>query len=227
MLRRILRAASRRSPTAFLIALFFFVAATSAAAYALLPPTAAPATEAATVKIVMQNGHGSGVHIGDGFIVTAAHVIGQSKDAQVKSKDGVTRKADVLWVNTAYDIALLRTSSAGSRIDGLGVAKLSCAAAKVGDSITAYGNPLSVEFVAAYGKIAGEARQTTVWKSVYVTDITTVMGQSGGPVFGANGDLIGITVGVMAAQVGLSGSLVGYGFVVPSAEVCGLLARVG
>lgn len=220
MLRRFMRAALRRSPTAFLATLFVLVAATSAAAYALLPPTSSPATEAATVKIVMQNGHGSGVHIGDGFIVTAAHVIGQSKDAQVKSKDGVTRKADVLWVNTAYDIALLRTSSAG-----LGTAHLSCGSAKAGDPITAYGNPLGIEFVAAYGKIAGDPRASGPWKSVYVTDMTTVMGQSGGPVFGADGNLIGITVGVMAAQVGLSGSLVGYGFVVPSSEVCGLLAR--
>ena len=116
--------------------------------------------------------------------------------------------------------SLLRTSS-----DGLGIAKLACHAVKVGDPIVAYGNPLKIEFVAAYGKIAGEPRETGPWKSVYVTDITTVMGQSGGGTFADNGDLIGITVGVMAAQVGLSGSLVGYGFVVPSADICGLLAR--
>ena len=78
MLRRFLRAASRRTPTAFLVALFLVIAATSAAAYALLPPPALPATETATVKIQVSNGHGSGVHIGDGFILTAAHVVGGS-----------------------------------------------------------------------------------------------------------------------------------------------------
>lgn len=204
----------------FLIAFLFIVAATSAAAYGLRQPSAGHDTESSTVKVMLAIGHGSGVHIGDGFIVTAAHVVGQSKDVQIKSKNGVMRKADVLWINTAYDIALLRTSSAG-----LGTAHLSCGSGKAGDPITAYGNPLGIEFVAAYGKIAGEPRASGPWKSVYVTDVTTVMGQSGGPVFGADGDLIGITVGVMAAQVGFSGSLVGYGFVVPSAEVCGLLAR--
>jgi len=174
MLRRFLRAASRRTPTAFLVALFLVIAATSAAAYALLPPTPA-ATETATVKIVVHNGHGSGVHIGDGFIVTAAHLVGDAKEVQLKQKGGALRKADVLWVNKANDIALLRTSSAG-----IGVAKLACRAVNAGDPIVAYGNPLKIEFVAAYGKIAGDPRETEPWKSVYVTDITTVMGQSGG-----------------------------------------------
>lgn len=220
MLRRFLRASLRRSSTAFLVALFLVVAATSAAAYALLPPPALPATESATVKIFPSSGHGSGVHIGDGFIVTAAHVVGDAKEVQLKAKGGALRKADVLWVNKANDIALLRTSS-----DGLDIAKLACHAVKVGDPIVAYGNPLKIEFVAAYGKIAGEPRETGPWKSVYVTDITTVMGQSGGGAFADNGDLIGITVGVMAAPIGFSGSLVGYGFVVPSTAVCELLGR--
>lgn len=220
MLRRFLRASLRRSPTAFLVALFVIVAATSAAAYALLPPPNLPATEIATVKIQVNDGHGSGVHIGDGFIITAAHVVGDEKEVQLKAKGAEFRKADVLWVNKANDIALLRTSS-----DSLGIAHLSCRAVNAGDPIVAYGNLLQIEFVAAYGKIAGEPRKTGPWNAVYVTDITTVMGQSGGPVFTDNGDLIGITVGVMAAPIGFSGSLVGYGFVVPSAEVCGLLAR--
>lgn len=220
MLRRFLRASLRRSPTAFLVALFLVIAATSAAAYALRPPPALPATETATVKIQVNDGHGSGVHIGDGFIVTAAHVVGDAKEVQLKAKGGALRKADVLWVNKANDIALLRTSS-----DGLGIAKLGCHGVRVGDTIVAYGNPLKIEFVAAYGRIAGEPRETGPWKSVYVTDITTVMGQSGGGTFAENGDLIGITVGVMAAPIGFSGSLVGYGYVVPSTAVCELLAR--
>lgn len=220
MLRRFLRRIV--SPRAFLVALFLVIAATSAAAYALLPPPNLPATESATVKIELENGHGSGVHIGDGFIVTAAHVVGDAKEVQLKAKGGALRKADILWVNKANDIALLRTSS-----DGLGAAKLACRVVKAGDPIVAYGNPVQIEFVAAYGKIAGDPRETGPWKSVYVTDITTVMGQSGGGTFAENGDLIGIAVGVMAAPVGFSGSLVGYGYVVPSTAVCELLGRVG
>ena len=162
-----------------------------------------------------------GVFEADAVLVRqVAHVVGDAKEVQLKAKGGALRKADVLWANKANDIALLRTSSAG-----LGSANLVCRSVKAGDAIVAYGNPLKIEFVAAYGKIAGDPRETGPWKSVYVTDITTVMGQSGGPVYADNGDLIGITVGVMAAPIGFSGSLVGYGYVVPSTAVCELLAR--
>ncbi len=198
--------------------------ALSSAAYFAAPTvaayTASPATEAATVKVILKNGHGSGVHIGNGFVVTAAHVAGDAATVELKTKDGKTRPADVLWVNKTYDIALLRTSP-----EMLPAASLNCRRAGVGTSIEAIGNPLSVEFVSAYGRIAGESRATGPWKSVFVTDITTVQGQSGGPVFGPSGEVVGITVGVMGVPLGLSASLVGYGFVVPSTDVCALLGR--
>jgi S1-C subfamily serine protease len=181
---------------------------------------AAPATEAATVKVVLPKGHGSGVHIGNGFVLTAAHVAGDASTVELKSKDGKKRQADVLWINKAYDIALLRTSP-----EMLPAARLSCETVKAGTAIEVIGNPLSVEFVTAYGKIAGAARTAGPWKSVYVTDTTTVMGQSGGGVFAASGELVGITVGVMSMPLGFSASLTGFGFVVPSADVCSLLGR--
>lgn len=182
---------------------------------------AAPATEAATVKVILTNGHGSGVHIGNGFVVTAAHVAGDAATVELKTKDGKSRPADVLWVNKTYDIALLRTSP-----EMLPAAHLDCRTVSAGTVIEAIGNPLSVEFISAYGKIAGSPRAQGPWKSVFVTDITTVQGQSGGPVFGPSGDVVGITVGVMGVPMGFSASLVGYGFVVPSTDVCALLGRV-
>lgn len=177
-------------------------------------------TETTLVKISLEGGHGSGVSIGNGYILTAAHVVKDAKTATLKTKDGKTRRAAVLWANTEYDIALLR-----SQDGNMDAATLDCRIAQAGDFITSYGNPLNVEFAAAFGRIAGEPRALGPWKSVFVTDITTVMGQSGGPVFDADGRLIGITVGVMGAPMGFSHSLVGYGFVVPSRAVCDLLAR--
>lgn len=196
--------------------------ALSSVAYFVAPTvvayTASSVTDAAAVKVIMERGHGSGVHIGDGFVLTAAHVAGGAATLKLKSKDGQIRQADVLWTNKAYDIALLRTSPAG-----LPAASLDCQRAGVGTSIEAIGNPLSVEFVSAYGKIAGAPRESGPWKSVYVTDMTTVMGQSGGGVF-SGGRVVGITVGVMSVP-GLLPSLIGYGFVVPSSDVCALLGR--
>jgi S1-C subfamily serine protease len=59
-----------------------------------------------------------------------------------------------------------------------------------------------------------------------VTDITTVPGQSGGPVLNADGKVVGITVGVMRVPMGFaSASYVGVGFIVPGKTICNLLAR--
>lgn len=179
-----------------------------------------PETISAMVKVKLPNGHGSGVSIGDGYIITAAHVAGTEKTVTLKLSDGSIRPATVLWASKEYDIALLKTSP-----DRLGKAKLECRVAKDGEPIVSMGNPMALEFVSAYGKIAGSPREFAHWKSVYITDITTIMGQSGGPVFDADGDLIGITVGVMVAPINFTGSFVGYGFAVPSSEICSLLAR--
>lgn len=198
------------SVAAFILAVFISLSMKA-------PPTE---TLSAVVKVKLPNGHGSGVSIGDGYIITAAHVVGTEKTVTLKTSDGSIRPATVLWASKEYDIALVRTDP-----DRLGKARLECRVAAEGEPIISMGNPLALEFVSAYGKIAGSPRELAHWKSVYVTDITTIMGQSGGPVFDADGDLIGITVGVMVAPVGFSGSFVGYGFAVPSRSVCDLLGR--
>lgn len=177
-----------------------------------------------TVKVTIGEGHGSGVHIGSGYIITANHVAGETKgQIKIKTEDGGTVPASLLWANKDYDIALIKIDAESAR--SIKAARLSCNVAHVGDDIVAGGNPLAVEFVSAYGKIAGLPRQVGAVKSVYITDITTVMGQSGGPVFDKNGDVVGITVAVMTASLGFGRSLTGFGFAVPSSEVCMLLAR--
>lgn len=201
--------------------LAFLACLIAGAAYFAYPASAVPQLAASTVKVVNTKGHGSGVHIGGGYIITAAHVVGDEQSFTLNATVGAPRKADLLWVNKAYDIALLRTSAAG-----LGVSPLDCRFIPAGSPVTAMGNPAQVEFVTTYGKIAGAPRQYGPWKSVYVTDMTTVMGQSGGPAFDEAGNVIGITVGVMGAQIGLFPTLVGFGFVVPSESVCELMGRV-
>ncbi|MGF9567410.1 serine protease [Neorhizobium sp. BT27B] len=211
------------------IAFASFAVALSGVAYFAAPTvaayteklTAAPVTAAATVKVVTKTGHGSGVHIGTGFVLTAAHVARDVKSVQLVTKDGQSRQADVLWINNEYDIALLRTSPAM-----LPAAHLDCGRMDVGAVIEAMGNPLVVDFVSAYGNIAGDPRTQGPWKLVYITDITTVKGMSGGPVFSSSGDVVGITVGLLSDATGLIPIGVRFGFVVPSSDVCALLGRV-
>lgn len=181
-------------------------------------------SEASVVMLSDPLGHGSGVHLGQGYIVTAAHVADGKATMSVKTNGGKQFDADVLWVNKTYDIALLRTSGIIP-----GKSSLDCRQADVGEEIQAAGNPLNIEFVSSFGHIAGGARKAGRWESVLITDITIVMGQSGGPVFDSKGRVIGITVGVAAAPlqsaIGFIPSLTGFGMVVPSSEVCMLLGK--
>lgn len=185
------------------------------------PPTT---SEDSVVMVNMEDGHGSGVHIGGGFVITAAHVAGDAKEVSLKRQAGEDIKAEVPWVNKAYDIALLRTSGKLA-----GQAALDCAQPKLGDEIQAAGNPLNLEFVSSFGRVAGAARAVEPWREVVITDITTVMGVSGGPLFGKDGRVVGIVVGVMPAPIkngdSYIPSLTGFGTAVPASVVCQLLGR--
>jgi len=195
-----------------------------ALAAALLTACSLPARHApadAMVKVITKGGHGSGFHIGNGYLITAAHVVGVAEKVSLKTSLGGSTEAEVLWSNKAYDIALLRLSGPAE----LQTAPLVCRVPQIGEAITAKGNPVTAEFITVWGRVAGSEREMGPWRSVVVTNIATVPGQSGGPVFDAGGNVIGVTVGVMASPVGFSVSLVGIGYVVPARAVCDLLAR--
>lgn len=180
-----------------------------------------PATEDAAVRINLDGGLGSGVSIGKGYIVTAAHVVAGQKEVKVTSRLGKESPAAVLWVNADYDIALLRTKAS------LPAAEIDCNTAHVGSTISTVGNPLGIEFISSFGRIAGAPREMAPkWRSAFVTDLTVIMGNSGGPVFSDAGRLVGIVVGVLGVpnEAGAK-SYLGLSMVVPSSVVCELMGR--
>jgi len=199
----------------------FAVVALAAALLTACSHSPEDATADAMVKVITKGGHGSGFHIGNGYLITAAHVVKDADKLQLKTSLGGQAKAEVLWTNKAHDIALLRVEGP---LD-LAVAPLSCRVPDVGEDIMAKGNPASDEFITVWGKIAGGERAFGPWRSVVVTDIATVPGQSGGPVLDSSGNVIGVTVGVLTAPIGFGVSLVGVGYAVPGKAVCDLLAR--
>src|SRR5690606_33802673 len=164
---------------------------------------------------------GSGTHIGNGYIISAAHVVGGRDEITIKTDDGEIHEAETLWLNTAYDLALIRMKDYGS----IASANLACRVPQIGETITARGNPLAMEFITVWGKIAGKQTEFGPWKSVVITDIATVPGQSGGGVYDQDGNLVGVTVGVALAHVGYTPSIVGLGYIVSGRTVCNLLAR--
>lgn len=221
---------------ALAVAVVLFTPTAAAYIFPITPPAktvmveravyAAPVTEDAALLIKRPNGLGSAVYIGHGRIVTAAHVVAGAKVVSLKSSDGRISSATVVAFDEQTDLAILQTNMR------LLPADLSCSPVSVGASIVAIGNPLGQEFISAYGRIAGAARPIGGGRLMYVTDMTTVMGQSGSGVF-ADGKVIGIVSAVMLAPLQVPGrdgvyvpSLVGFGYVVPSTLVCEMLAKL-
>lgn len=184
------------------------------------PPSPPPPLLSSTVKVQLAEGHGSGVHIGDGLILSAAHVASEGAVVKIKLSDGSLRDATVEWATKSSDVALLRM-----RADGIAASPLSCAPVVIGQPVTAHGNPLDVEFIHTYGHIVGDAAQRGPWDAVAVVDMEILPGMSGGPVLNDAGEVVGMAIGLLTLPLGFSSSATGIGFVVPSSVICGLLGR--
>jgi S1-C subfamily serine protease len=168
---------------------------------------------------------GSGVSIGNGYILSANHLIGdKEKVVDIKTSTGEKTKADLLWSNADYDIAAFKL-----RDDlPMQTAFLDCRTLAVGEHIIAIGNPSKIEFLQTNGQVAGVARAATPWPIVVPVDMVIVQGMSGGPTFDDRGKLVGINIGILPAPYEDSpfgGTDSGIGFIVPSSAICELLAR--
>lgn len=181
-----------------------------AAGTSALPQRSTPATFDATVFVKVAGGHGSGVHLGNGLILTAAHVVEGETEVLIRYANSAMAPARVVGVNTEYDFAFVQTDYVGP------AARWSCDPVKIGDSLVAVGSPYDIEFVTTQGTVAGRMQKLDHWPSVFTASINTGPGMSGGPVFNrSTGLLVGITVG------GYRNTL-GYSFTVPTSTICRL-----
>ena len=176
-----------------------------------------------TVKIERDGGHGSGVHIGHGLILTAAHVVDGVESVDVKTDTGKTTKGDVVWISKDYDIALVSTEA-----DHLSASRLSCLPLEVGQNVMAKGNPGGLNFISSWGRISSGIEKRGPWRSSIIVDISIAPGSSGGPLFDDHHRVVGIVVGIaLTSVVGAPfpmGAPVPLSYVVPAMAVCRLMA---
>lgn len=170
----------------------------------------------ATVRIVVgDDGIGSGVHIGNGFILTAAHVAQDAKTLRFQTDARATfYDATVLWVNKDNDLALVR-----SDFNHMREAKPACRTAAIGEPVETIGNLMGLRFFHSRGYVATLPDRMDRWQAVYTIASASGMGMSGGAVLAADGALLGITV----AGFGPVGPMA---FVVPATTICTMLGRV-
>jgi S1-C subfamily serine protease len=179
----------------------------------------APELPGSVVKVVLDGGHGSGVHIGNGFILTAGHVTEDQTEVGIKADDGTEGRADVIWTAKEYDISLIHTDVK------LKTSPIDCRVLPVGADVHAIGNPIDQEFISTWGKVGGTRALGPPWKSAIVVDMTIAPGMSGGALLDQSGDLVGILVGVMTGGNHLAPSLISISYVVPMSGICGIIGR--
>lgn len=150
-----------------------------------------------------------------GHIVTNNHVIADADKILVNTSDGTEYEAKVVGRDPRADLALLKISA---KKDLPFVSWGDSEKALVGDWVMAVGNPFGFNSTVTAGIISSRARDIqSPTGSTYVddfiqTDAAINMGNSGGPMFNMQGDVIGVNTAIASP----SGGSVGIGFAVPS-----------
>jgi len=161
-----------------------------------------------------QNSLGSGFIIDpSGIVVTNNHVIADGDEITVILNDGTRLKAELIGTDKKVDLALLRVKS-----------DKPLKAVKFGDSdklrlgewVVAIGNPFSLGGSVTAGIVSARNRDINSgpYDNYIQTDAAINRGNSGGPLFNLDGEVIGINTAIISP--GSGGGSVGIGFAVPS-----------
>jgi len=167
------------------------------------------------------NALGSGFIISaDGYIVTNNHVIEQADEITIELFEGGELTAELIGRDPRTDIALLKveTDEPLPFVD-FGDSD----AARVGEWVVAIGNPLGQGFSVSSGIIS--ARNRTLqgsYDDFIQTDAAINRGNSGGPLFDMNGEVIGVNTAILSPN----GGSIGIGFAMSSAVVERVVAQL-
>lgn len=155
----------------------------------------------------------------DGYIVTNHHVIENANDIKVTTYDGAIYDAELIGYDKSDDLAVLKIDEEGLTPVILGDSSIM----NVGDSVMAIGNPLGeLTFSLTTGVVSALKRSITINDSrMYLlqTDCAINSGNSGGPLFNAHGEVIGITSAKYSQSNLSEASIENIGFAIPISSV--------
>ena len=145
-----------------------------------------------------------------GIVITNNHVIKGAEDIIVRVDGNKEYKAKVIGADPLSDVAVLQIESKDKFIP---VNFGNSDKARIGDWVIAIGNPFGLGGTVTSGIISARNRDIGMnrYEDFIQTDASINVGNSGGPLFNMNGDVIGINTAIL----GQSGSI-GIGFAIPS-----------
>ncbi len=165
---------------------------------------------------------GSGVIVdADGHIVTNHHVIADADSVRVQLADGRVADAKIVGRDPDTDLALLRIALGKLPTMPLGRSDL----LRVGDVVLAIGNPIGLSQTVTQGIVSATGRGqlgVATFENFIQTDAPINVGNSGGALVNAAGELIGINTAVLGKSLGVEG----IGFAIPVNLVRGVLKEI-
>ncbi|MEM7237035.1 MAG: trypsin-like peptidase domain-containing protein, partial [Pseudomonadota bacterium] len=155
---------------------------------------------------------GSGFVISsEGYVVTNNHVIADADEIQVNFPDGTSLEATLIGTDPKTDLAVLKVEpDTPLPFVRFGDSSIS----RVGDWVLAIGNPFGLGGSVSAGIISARNRdiQAGPYDDFIQTDAAINRGNSGGPLFNMDGEVIGVNTAIISP----SGGSIGIGFSVPS-----------
>ncbi len=165
---------------------------------------------------------GSGFIISpDGYVVTNNHVIAGASSIAVMLENDQRYDAELVGTDPATDIALLRLIDAS---DLPTVAWGSSDDLMIGDWVVAIGNPFGLGGTVTAGILSARSRNINAgpYDDFLQTDAAINRGNSGGPLFDADGQVVGVNTAIFSP----TGGSVGIGFAVPQRVAQGVVQEL-
>jgi len=166
-------------------------------------------------------GQGSGFFVtADGYAVTNNHVVDKAKTVEVTTDDGKTYDAKVIGTDARTDLALIKVDG---RTD-FPFVKLADTTPRIGDWVIAVGNPFGLGGTVTAGIVSARGRDigSGPYDDYVQIDAPVNKGNSGGPTFDMEGNVIGVNTAIFSP----SGGSVGIAFDIPAETVKTVVAQL-
>src|SRR5258707_1266255 len=166
-------------------------------------------------------GQGSGFFISpDGYAVTNNHVVDGADKVEVTADDGKVYKAKVIGTDARTDVALIKVEG-GSNFP---FAKLSDSKPRIGDWVLAVGNPFGLGGTVTAGIVSASGRDigNGPYDDFIQIDAPVNKGNSGGPAFNMQGEVVGVNTAIYSP----SGGSVGIACSIPAPTVKNVIAQL-
>jgi serine protease Do len=166
-------------------------------------------------------GEGSGFFISaDGYAVTNNHVVDHAETVQITMDDGSAYDAKVVGSDAKTDLALIKVDANKS----FPFVKFAEHDPRVGDWVVAVGNPFGLGGTVTAGIVSARGRDigSGPYDDYIQIDAPINKGNSGGPAFNMDGEVIGVNTAIFSP----SGGSVGIGFDIPAATAKMVVAQL-